>query len=349
MGFADRVDILENDAPHNYNEVQRAGILRWLSRWLLNQEPATQNPAITLLSAKEYQCTPDGNVMTLPGARSVYDLNEDMENILAKQRAAAWTSADRTLWIEQVRHLAGIRKLSELSKPRIESLGTIDRNKYHIEKLVISSERDIAIPALLFLPEHATSDHVTLYVHQEGKAADAAPGGPIERRVLAGETVLAIDARGTGQTQPVLQITGYLVEFQEASLAYLLGRSYVGMRAEDILVSARYASERFSAEKPTKIHLVAIGNIGVSALHAAALEPNLFSNVAISQCLVSWTHVIHHRLNHNIMPYVVHGALKYYDLPGLAATLGERLTIRQPVDAEGHRIPTGKSEKNIAE
>jgi hypothetical protein len=57
MGFADRVDILENDAPHNYNEVQRAGILRWLSRWLLNQEPMTQNPAITLLSAKEYQCT----------------------------------------------------------------------------------------------------------------------------------------------------------------------------------------------------------------------------------------------------------------------------------------------------
>jgi hypothetical protein len=291
----------------------------------------------------------DGNVMTLPGARSVYDLNEDMENILAKQRAVAWASADRTLLIAQVRHVAGIRKLSELPKPRVESLDVVDRKKYRIEKLVISPERDIAIPALLFLPERAASDHVTLYVHQEGKAADAAPGGPIERRVLAGETVLAIDVRGTGQTQPVLQITGYLVEFQEASLAYLLGRSYVGMRAEDILVSARYAIERFSAETPTKIHLVAIGDIGVSALHAAALEPNLFAEVALSQCLVSWTHVIHHRLNQNLMPYVVHGALKYYDLPDLAAMLGERLTIRQPVDAEGHRIPRENSGKNSVE
>ena len=32
---------------------------------------------------------------------------------------------------------------------------------------------------------------------------------------------------------------------------------------------------------------------------------------------------------------VVHGALAHYDLPDLAATLGDKLTIEQPVDAQG--------------
>ena len=87
LGFAERVDILENDAGHNYNTLQREGVARWMSRWLLGKDQAITEPQITLLTEKEYQCTPDGKVMSLPGARSVYDLNEDYENELAKRRA----------------------------------------------------------------------------------------------------------------------------------------------------------------------------------------------------------------------------------------------------------------------
>ena len=61
--------------------------------------------------------------MSLPGARSVYDLNEDYENELAKRRAAAWATGDRAALLDEVRRLAGIRKLSELPKPRVESAG----------------------------------------------------------------------------------------------------------------------------------------------------------------------------------------------------------------------------------
>ena len=38
MGFAERVDILENDAEHNYNTLQREGVARWMSRWLLGKD-----------------------------------------------------------------------------------------------------------------------------------------------------------------------------------------------------------------------------------------------------------------------------------------------------------------------
>jgi hypothetical protein len=84
---------------------------------------------------------------------------------------------------------------------------------------------------------------VVLYVHEQGKAADAGPGGPIEQRVQGGDAVLAVDLRGSGQTRSNSCGWGS-PDHQDGYLAYLLGRSYVGMRAEDVLVCARYALER---------------------------------------------------------------------------------------------------------
>ena len=72
---AERVDLLENDAEHNYNTLQREGAVRWMSRWLLHEDRPITEPSLKLLSEKELQCTPEGKVMRLPEARSVYDLN----------------------------------------------------------------------------------------------------------------------------------------------------------------------------------------------------------------------------------------------------------------------------------
>ena len=68
MGFAERVDIMENDAGHNYDPLQREAAARWMSRWLLQKDQVIIEPNIELLSEKEYTCTPDGKVMSLPGA-----------------------------------------------------------------------------------------------------------------------------------------------------------------------------------------------------------------------------------------------------------------------------------------
>jgi plasmid stabilization system protein ParE len=345
MGFAERVDLMENDAGHNYNTLQREAVARWMSRWLLHKNQVIAEPPITLLSEQEYQCTPHGKVMSLPGARSVYDLNEDYENQLASRRAASWASGDREARLEQVRRLAGIRKLSQLPKPVVESLGTVARAGYKIEKLLIKPEEGISLPALLFLPEKPKPGQIVLYVHQQGKAADAAPGGPIEQLVGAGQSVLAVDLRGTGQTQAPASSGGYSDEFRDAYLAYMLGRSYVGMRAEDVLAAARYAAGRRPGGQGGAIRLVAVGSVGVPALHAAALEPSLFQSVKIRRMLASWSSVIHGRLNKGLVTQLVHGALMHYDLPDLAASLENKITVEQPVDALGVVLQESKQEK----
>jgi dienelactone hydrolase len=337
MGSAERVDILENDAPHNYNKTQREGAVRWMSRWLLGEDQPITEPAITLLTEQEYQCTADGKVMSLPEARSVYDLNEDCENALLERRKAAWTGGDRTALWNEVRRVAGIRSLNDLPKPQVESVGTIARTGYRIEKLRIRPEEGVLLPALLFLPKEPKAERVVLYLHDHGNVADAGADGPIERRVRAGEVVLAVELRGTGQTQQT-QADLYSPEWQDAALAYILGRSYVGMRAEDVLVCARYAVERIARGRAGSVEIVAVGNVGIPALHAAALEPALIGSIKLSQMLESWSNVVHHRLNKRLVAHVVHGALVHYDLPDLVATLGKKITIQQPINAVGARI-----------
>ena len=44
MGFPERVDILENDAGHNYDTVQREGAARWMSRWLQHKDRVIVEP-----------------------------------------------------------------------------------------------------------------------------------------------------------------------------------------------------------------------------------------------------------------------------------------------------------------
>jgi dienelactone hydrolase len=325
LGFAERVDLLENDAGHNYNSTQREGVVRWMSRWLLGKdEPVVERP-IKLLSEKELQCAPEGQVMLLPGARSTYDLNEDYENQLAPRRAEAWKSGDRATLFGKVRQLAGIRRLEELPKPQVQKLDVADRAGYRIEKLVLKLEEGIVLPALRFVPGKVRPGPAVLYLHEDGKAADAAPGGPIERLVQEGNTVLAVDLCGTGQTKPAS-------EWKDAYTAYLLGRSYVGLRAEQALAAARWLKEQSAPGDAGAVRLIAVGHAGIPVLHAAAMEPGLFQSVKLSRTLASWSGVVHSRLTQVQAGQIVHAALTVYDLPDLAATLGGKLSLDPPVD-----------------
>jgi len=323
MGFAERVDLIENDAPHNYNELQRQSVTRWMARWLLKKDEPITEPKIQLLSEKEIQCTPHGQVMLLEAARSTYDLNRDFEKELVERRRNLWKNRDQKELIDKVREMAGIRKLAELPEPGIQPVGVIQRSGYWIEKMIFKPEEGIYLPALLFVPESTSPQKAVLYVHESGKQADASPGGPIEEMVKAGRLVLAVDLRGTGETQTK--------QDKDIFTAYLLGRSYVGMRAEDILVCARFLQNR----QKSPVDLVAIGHICVPALHAVALESEIFASVKLVQALTCWLNIIELGLSRNQMVNTVHGALTLYDLPDLAAILSDKLTLDKPLDAMG--------------
>lgn len=333
LGFSERVSLLENDASHNYDRTQREGIVRWMARWLLGNNAPLAEPAIELLSDKEVRCTPDGQVMHLEAARSTYDLNRDLERELAVQRKELWKTTPQAKLLSRVRRLTGIRALAKLPEPQAQERGTAERDDLQIRKMILVPEEGVVLPALVFLPKQNAPNGAVLYVHEDGKDADREE---IAGLVAAGHVVMAVDVRGTGETQGKQGFGEYFgSDTKDVLTAYLLGRSYVGMRAEDILLCGRYLREQYQGP----VDLLAVGHACVPALHAAALESHLFGSVKLVRGLTSWSNIIELGRSRNQLVNAVHGALTVYDLPDLARALGHRLTIEQPLDALGKPVP----------
>ncbi|MBE0534312.1 MAG: acetylxylan esterase [Phycisphaerae bacterium] len=334
MGAAECVEICETDFTHGWNLHLRNAAARWMSRWLAGRDEAISEPDdIVPLSLEEARCTPAGQVMLLDGARSTYDINIEHETQLTGKRKALWQNHDAETLTARVRDLAGIRRTGELKRPAVRLGETLRRDGFTIEKFTVEWTSEIYLPVLKFKPAEESSAGVVVYVNEAGKDADAGPGGAIEALVRAGKTVFAVDVRGTGETKQSGQRYGapfFGTDGQDVYAAYVMGRSYVGMRAEDIAVCAELAG---SAGSP--VELVAVGNVGVPALHAAACEPKLFSHVTIRGALASWSSIIHAKMHDNQLVNAVHGALTVYDLPDLVRLLDDKITIEQPVGPDG--------------
>ncbi|MFP6673511.1 MAG: hypothetical protein VB878_00395, partial [Pirellulaceae bacterium] len=207
--------------------------------------------------------------------------------------------------------------LDDLPRPAVRDAGTIKRGGYNIEKIVLQPEPDIWLPALLFKPTRPSGKRV-LYLHGKGKSVDAQPDGPIEKLVQQGSLVLAVDLRGTGETGGTNENT-WGGNWETIFVSYLLGKSLVGMRTEDILVAARFLSEQEQKDERVSIHLVADGLAIPPAAHAAALESRLFASLKFNGDCPTWKAIVADPSETGRLADTIHGALEVYDLPDIVA------------------------------
>ena len=367
LGYPERVDLVEADVVHGFFRPLREGMARWMRRWLLGIDDALREDDSPLLSEEEgsmqefitasgpdysefrpvrlpvVRASPEGQVQLIPGARTVFQFNQERERELAAVRRAWWRRTPRDEALAEVRRLAGIRRLDELPPVTAEDAGSLSRPGYTIHKQVLHPEPGIRLPALRFVPDAGGRD-VVLYLHGEGKQVDAEPDGLIEKLVLDGGEVLAVDLRGVGETQPAKGKWGYGplfgADWEEFYMAYMLGRSYLGMRAEEILVIARHLAGSTGSDAARRVHLVGIGEAGPAALHAAALEPALFASLELRRSLVSWSNVIQTEVPVNQLVNTVHGSLRKYDLPDLVKSLSAlKVRVVDPADGAGEPLP----------
>ncbi len=197
-----------------------------------------------------------------------------------------------------------------------------------IERLSLETEKGIVLPADLWTPAAGRGEAGTrdiLYVDGNGRAAAIES---IRGLVAAGHRVLAVDLRGMGETVPPPQkyfdIARHGGNGQDAYLAYLLGRSLVGMQADDIVACGRWLAARdakaTAGDTPRQVDLVARGLAVIPALHAAAVHPELFAATRLEDVPRSWSSYVEEGpLASRPLPLasLIHGVLEDYDLPDL--------------------------------
>lgn len=320
LGYPERVAIAEADEEHGFTVLLRCAMVQWMQRWLMGVDTPIEEPEFSVLTVEELQCTPEGQVLLLDGARSVFDINAELDAKLASQRAAR--AGGNEALLASVRELIALRPIDELPQVHVEPVGEIARDGYTIRKLALHTEPGITLPALAFVPEGEPKSAV-LYAHGDGKAVDAEAGGPIEALVRDGFFVLAPDLRGVGESENHQRTYGWQEWFGpdwvEYFRAYQVGKSYVGMRAEDLLTVAAFLPDYARVERP--VRLVAKAEAVIPAVHAAALHPDAFAQVTIDESIPSWSETVKTPVSHNQLINAVHGALHVYDWPDLLPLL----------------------------
>jgi len=322
LGFPERVDLVEVEGKHGVQPQNLAAITQWMRRWLLGRDEPVPVQEYPTLEPTDLWCLESGQVLTLPDEKSVFDLNADYETELAKQRAAAWQKATPDERDAKVRSLIKVRPASELKPPAFEDRGRVKRESYHIDKLVLRTGSGRTLPGLTFHPPSPVDD-AYLYLTDEGKLGDVQADGPIEDLISEGYAVVTVDLSGQGETSSGKR-DALLTDWKTYSLAYLLEKHLLGIRVADALAAADFvAFYQKPRAKPRKVHLVGVGQAGLIALHAAALNPGLFESVTLRNTPRDWASVVRQTPPAGQLDSAVHGVLTTYDLPNLVEMAGK--------------------------
>ena len=328
LGFPDRVELVEPDTKHGFPPQMQLAAANWFRRWLLDLEPM-EMPEVKALPEEELNVTSNGSVLELDGARTIFELNAEWEaRLAAKRRTAlpARSAQTHAAWLGKVRELIGARELTNLPKPdeRATSYG-----------FALHVEDGIALPGKL-KPRQTPARQLKYAIYLGWNKEK------IHQLTDQGVSVLVVSLRGLGSTKPegtrpsFDELFG--TDWRETTMASLLGKTYVGMRTEDIWQCVRFLRQK-SGLPDLKPDLIAEGEAGIPALHAAALEPDLFGDVTIIESLESWADVLKTPETRRQQAGLVYGALHHYDLPDLASTLGKKLSLVRPIRADGAISP----------
>jgi len=259
-------------------------------------------------------------------------LNREFEERLAAGRRGLW-QAGAAQALAEVRRITGIRPARELPELTCDKVGTVSAVGLRIDKLVLRAKDGPPLAALALAPEKR-SGPACLYLNAAGKAAeldgDGKPSGRLAELLGRGWLVLAVDLSSLGETEPggKTSYAQYLgSEWQDSSLAYMLGTSYLTQRAEEILACREAAARYESAGRPAEVHLVSLGLTCPPALHAAALEPERFASLTMADAMLSWAAVVRKPLAAGEYVNVVHGALRAYDLSDLLTAIPPQVKV----------------------
>ena len=344
FGWSDRIALIRGTCGHYWTEGSRQASLDWFRRWVKGERDAfrtdvdsyraenvglnlggkdygfVQKQIATYREERELYATPEGRTCSLPGARTVHDLLKDELKRLeavAQQRDPPARGAT-ILTAETVARLAGIRLKNRpegegraAARPISEAyiLGMEKLPGVTLERLSFFSSDGAQFPAVLLVPD-AVKTLPTIICGDGPRVARLAQA---RRRLTEGSPVLLPDLCGWGEIgRFARKFSAQAVPDETLAMTwYPLGRSLVGIRAENLIDCADMLSARFGAPP----RLVAYGRAVIPAVHARFVAPASFTDaVEMHDKPPAWADEIRTGAKANFADSV-HGALAVYDWP----------------------------------
>ena len=272
------------------------------------------------------QVTPTGQIATsFPGCATVYSLN--------KKRAARLVPAHRPLIAfdqlgAMIRNLTGAEAKPGASRFDPEFLvaksGPLDfptAGGLHLQaELAVPSSPGHHPAVLLLVPN---SIHGSDAIAQANLAK-------FDSLAAQGNVVLAITPRpsppGTDDMKAPLLGPFYLLSLR----ADLVGRTLVGLRADDVIRGVDYLASRSDVD-PARISAQASGHMGLVLLHAGVLDRRI-RHIEVDHVLTSYRSLIDAPLPTGAPEDVIPGVLLHYDIPDLVRALGHRVEETNPLN-----------------
>lgn len=326
LGYPERLEIAEADEEHGFTPMLRQAMVRWMKRWLLNVDDTATEPDVTPLTDEEALVTAEGQVLKLEGERSVWDINNALADQLAEQRKAQMPNETKESLQAKIRGVTKIRPIDELPVPEVKTVALAEEADFRVEKLVLTVESGLWMPATLYIPK-AEVKQTVLYVGSD----ESSQISLCEDEARKGAVTLKIDLPNTGETKSSWSHSGRWEEYfgpsyKAVMLAYQLDRPFVTIWAENILTCARYLKER-PESKGESCLLLSTGAVGVAAQHAAALDTNgLIRALSMANGPDSWDTAVRTPEGKGQFIYAVHGALRSYDI----ADVGKAIPWTKP-------------------
>jgi cephalosporin-C deacetylase-like acetyl esterase len=343
LGLASHISMFEADDGHGYSKPRREAAYRWFTRWLQGKENDSPEAPLTLASEEELQCTRTGQVKTsIPDATDVFTLNVET----ARKLRAGRTSSPETIRA-RAREVTAYE--AHAGPLQITSYGRFTSPACRVEKVTLQSEPGILLPALLFLPEDGPERKPAILL-ADGKGKTAAVP---DAEALAGKgyVVLAPDLRGFGETEPALDRRDYFVhnfgDYESTWNALLTGKTMPGMRAGDVTRGIDLLAARKDVDS-ARISVIGRGAAATAALFATLFDERIRS-LLVEGMLSSYESVVTERILQRNVDQMTPSALRYFDLPAVAAALApRRVGIFNAVNPLGQELPLSRLKKEYA-
>lgn len=332
MGAEDRITMIEGPGGHGNLGPVAAQIVTFFTRWLKDDATPPQLDTGPAGDPGRLLVTETGQISTSFPGETIQTLSRARADATRPAQVANETNAARATRLRAA--IADVARISVQAGDTAPAATLGDagtQNGYVATPVRFTMAEAMDVPAVFATPARA-SRRPTLLVLTEQPAS--ALNAVFERWTGAGWNVLALEPRGAGGTEEAKSpLTG---DWTLLSLrALLVGKTPIGMRTDDAIAAINWLATR--RESSGQIALYGHGALGPVALHAAVLDPRI-SAVTLDNSIITYRDFVERAISRDMAEVNLPGVLRRYDLPDLAAALGPRVTLINPVNSVSERL-----------